>query len=730
MKSRITSKALLLVLSVILMGNVTSSINARTINLLDNAFTNNPEKMYNKSTFYKTWECYWKDGEQVPEASRPTSYFSKIELNAYNQQISRIPNKESVLLMAGAVNAGFSEGMPVIVLDYPATDNASDLYYRIPISVPESGEYKLTGSAYIVNSQAGSYQITQNFNFCTSIFSAIFVSEHQPCKKSFKIKDINGINRIECSANGTSRYAGYHMVKYDTGKDTFVKPIETNLQIDKDDDYLCIYAPPTLEDHNTKAVLVLGNLKLEPTFSIPGPEADAVSFTHFSRTIFVGSSYSLMQLGLTSPAGIDLNKAKIEISCDDTEMFEITGSGIDTRITPKKAHSYQGAGTSLPYSTLTVTYDDGNGTTGTARLKLHVAQINQQTAASFDFTSGRQTIAVGDSETGKTPVPISGTPADVIATTSDTGSWNAYLYNIRNDSYTETLNNESANNVGTNDTTLPDCSYVEGQGWTINFGDQVREYRLRLESNMEQSHYKDNPAYVLQELWLNVDKADAENLSVSSMFNDNGNILYKELEPDIIGDEHFYVGYDGALDKEICIKASGTLVIRKIDLSFVSNFTIPTPGFMNVDNKTSTYITLALPKDDQGNSLWDENALQLQYLITKDETEETQVMSESAYGNTQETTEAAEPQWTNYTKDETVAFNKGQKLTARTLHPHGMISAPASIGYYVITGVEDIESEKTQDVRYFTLQGIETDKPASGPYIEVREGKATKRIAT
>lgn len=717
MKLSVLSKTFLHVFVIFLAVNLTPDINAGTINLLDNAITTDPTKMHDKSAFYKTWECYWKNGEIVPEKSRPISYYAEIVMHE-SQLAIWTPGHTYTIGMSGSPAAGFSEGNKVVVLDYPETSEAKDFYYRIPIEVPESGDYTLTGSVFCVKTNP-SKSITvskTDYNFCTKTFFALFTSEKSARKKSFEITATPSL--IDTY---TKKTVGYHSLLY-----KFLAPINAVIPLDKDDKYLCVYAPPCTENYNEKSVIILGNLKLEPNFTVTEPVKEAVSFRHFSRTLYVGESYSLSYLGLNSPAGINLNNADITVSCNDSDMFEITGSGMETKITPEKAHTYGSSGSTLPTSTLTVTYKANDGTTETAKLRLHVAPINQQTHTSFDYTTANQAITAGDGGTIKTPVSISGTPTNVIATQSAPGSWNAYLYNIVNESNTAT-----ANNAATGDSTLPGCSYVEGQGWTINFGDQVREYRLKLESNIEQSGYKKNPAYVLQELEIYVDKSGTQSLSVTSMFNDNSDILYKELEPDEIGGEHFYVGYDGASGKEISIKASGTLVIKKINLQFTSNFTIPTPGFMNVDNKKYTYITLTLPVDENNKLLWDENnTLQLQYLITPDETAGMQTMSEVADTNMQEIADNTEPEWQNYTIGDQLTFNEGEKLTARTLHPHGMISAPASIGYFVITGVEEIESEDSSDVRYFTLQGIESNRPESGPYIEVRNGKATKRIAT
>lgn len=683
---------------------------AKTINLLENFATSDETQMCNKSNFYEKWECYWKEGESVPEESRPSSYYSIVKLNEqFGQLMAQTAKEGTMLYLSGSRNAGFEDNLPIVVLDFPSSSNGTDFYYRIPINVPQSGEYKLTGSLYNVDCHGtnGTILNLDKFNFATELFAAIFTSENTPCKKSFNIVATESGNRIQATANGNYKYSGFHIVRYDkiNSNEINVKPMETYIQLDKEDKYLCIYAPPTLENYQTKSVLVLGNMRLEPVDPIiePEPEAEPDYFKHFARTLFVGESYNLGSLGLEVPKEFDAQASGLTVTCDDNRRIELTGEGLSTEVKALEAHIYDGSEKGLPYATLTVSYLDEKGAKQSTALRLHVPSHVQITWSDFDFTQADHKV-------------ISNLPG--IYMNSDTGAWKANFASddsLIDDSDTSTPISKSQ----------PTYTYLEGKGWQIDFGSEVGRCRLHLEANAAESHYAKNPAYAMNELKLYIDPTSSGELRVLAVEQADGKTEYKELEIDGEGVDTYYEGYDASICKDIIIEASGSLILKNIKLSFVSNFEIPKPSFMNVENELNyTYILYELPKDENGNDMWDNNhKLQIEYLIEPDvNAEPKEELTIAAYSDT--------PEWTKYSLGSKVTFGSTEKLTAHVVHPHGMISLPNQIAYFVITNVKNLptdDADKINDInntRYFTLQGIETSEPCGSVYIMVKAGKS------
>lgn len=301
---------------------------------------------------------------------------------------------------------------------------------------------------------------------------------------------------------------------------------------------------------------------------------------------------------------------------------------------------------------------------------------------------------------------------------SDTGAWKANLVgddSLIDDSDTSTPISKSQ----------PTYTYLEGEGWQIDFGSEVGRCILHLEANAAESHYAKNPAYAMNELELYIDPTSSGELRVLAVEQADGKTEYKELEIDGEGVDTYYEGYDASICKDIIIEASGSLILKNIKLSFVSNFEIPKPSFMNVENELNyTYILYELPRDENGNDLWDNNhELQIEYLIEPDaNAEPKELQTIAAYSDT--------PEWTKYSLGSKVTFGSTEKLTAHVVHPHGMISLPNQIAYFVITNVNNLQTDdadKINDInntRYFTLQGIETSKPCGSVYIMVKEGKS------
>lgn len=700
---------------------------AKTINLLENFATSDESQMCDKSKFYEKWECYWKEGEAVPEESRPSSYYSILKFNESGQGLVSTLTEGKKLLLSGINDLEFEDGMHVVVLDYPSSSDGKDFYYRIPINVPQTGKYKLTGSLYNVSCQGIDGSIPSDFNTATYYFAAIFTSETDPCKKEFKVVD----SHFETTVNGTKKFPVYHIVRYNTTdkhgeKVIYVKPMELYIQLDKEDKYLCIYAPPTLENKKTKSVLVLGNMRLEPVdpIVVPEPEPEPLYFKHFARTLFEMQSYSLKALGLEVPQGFDTQASKVSVTCDDDKRFKLEGEGLNTVVKVVGTHIYEGGDKGLPYATLTVSYQDESGVSQSAKLKLHVPTRQQTTWTTFDFTQS----GIPDSAEGNSPE---------VCISSDTGAWKAYFVNDD-----PTLNANDTNSVASG--TQPTYTYQEGEGWRIDFGNEVGRFTLRFDANMAESHYTKNPAYTLDEIWLNIYPTSAQNLRVLAAAEIDGKTEYKELETDIPSEDRYVVGYDyfvghdASMSKEIVIEASGSVTLKNAYLSFANNFEIPMPIFMNVsennnENTKDTYIRLDLPKDENGKEYWDNNnKLQIQYLIEADpdaigtygpETDTNTVSDPVSYSDSDT------PTWHNYTSGQKVTCERLQKITARVVHPHGMISLPKSVDYSVVTSVEDLQIEDSESTisanctRYFTLQGIETSEPQGDIYIMVKEGK-------
>lgn len=673
---------------------------AKTLNLLENFATSDETQMCDKSKFYEKWECYWKEGESVPEESRPSSYYSVVKFISDTQGKVQTPRDNSDLLMSGIKTLGFEDGMHVVVLDYPSTKEANEFYYRIPINVPQTGEYKLTGTLFITNDVPTHYVDEILNNFCNDNTFAVFVPESEPAKKEISTnKEYQLVVKNE-SLNKTYSNA-YFKLSNDNN-------LNSTIQLDKQDKYLAIYGPAIKnprDSRKAKSVLVLGNMRLEPVDPIiePEPEAEPVYFKHFARTLFVGKSYNLEVLGLEVPKGFDAQASGLTVTCDDNRRIELTGEGLYTEVKALEAHIYDGSEKGLPYATLTVSYLDDKGAKQSTALKLHMPSHMQITWSDFDFTQADHKV-------------MSDLPG--IYMNSDTGAWKANLVgddSLIDDSDTSTPISNSQ----------PTYTYLEGEGWQIDFGSEVGRCRLHLEANAAESHYAKNPAYAMNELELYIDPTSSGKLRVLAVEQADGKTEYKELEIDGEGVDTYYEGYDASMCKDIIIEASGSLILKNIKLSFVSNFEIPKPSFMNVENELNyTYILYELPKDENGNDLWDNNhELQIEYLIEPDaNAEPKELQTIAAYSDT--------PEWTKYSLGSKLTFGSTEKLTAHVVHPHGMISLPNQVAYFVITNVKNLQTDdadKINDInntRYFTLQGIETSEPCGSLYIMVKAGKS------
>lgn len=673
---------------------------AKTINLLEDFTTSDETQMCDKSNFYEKWECYWKEGESVPEESRPSSYYSIVKFISDSQGKVQTHRDNSDLLISGIKKLGFEDGMHVVVLDYPSTEEANDFYYRIPINVPQTGEYKLTGTLFITNDVPTDYVDETPDNFCTNNTFAVFVPESEPAKK-----EISTNKEYQLVVKNESLNKIYSNAYFKLSNDN---NLNSTIQLDKQDKYLAIYGPAIKnprDSRKAKSVLVLGNMRLEPVDPIiePDPEAEPVYFKYFARTLFVGESYNLGSLGLEVPKEFDAQASGLTVTCDDNRRIELTGEGLSTEVKALEAHIYDGSEKGLPYATLTVSYLDDKGAKQSTVLKLHMPSHMQITWSDFDFTQADHKVMFN----------LPG-----IYMNSDTGAWKANLVSddsLIDDSDTSTPISKSQ----------PAYTYIEGKGWQIDFGSEVGRCRLHLEANAAESHYAKNPAYAMNELKLYIDPTSSGELRVLAVEQADGKTEYKELEIDGQGVDTYYEGYDASICKDIIIEASGSLILKNIKLSFVSNFEIPKPSFMNVENELNyTYILYQLPKDENGNDMWDNNhELQIEYLIEPDvNAEPKEERTIAAYSDTSE--------WTKYSLGSKVTFGSTEKLTAHVVHPHGMISLPNQIAYFVITNVKNLptdDADKINDInntRYFTLQGIETSEPCGSVYIMVKAGKS------
>lgn len=694
--------------------SISDTATAKTLNLLENFVTSDESQLCDKSKFYEHWECYWKEGEAVPEELRPSSYYSIIKFNESGQ--GKVPtltdNKE--LLLSGISKLGFEDGMHVVVLDYPSSKEAYDLYYRIPINVPQTGEYYIKGTIFITPDKPEYFVDEVVNNFCTEKTFAVFAAESEPAQKDISINEHYQLV-VENKASNKVYSNAYFLINNETN-------LDTKIYLDKDDKYLALYGPALKKpqkSNNAKYVLVLGNMRLEPVdpIVVPEPEPEPLCFKHFARTLFEPQNYDLRTLGLKVPQGFDAEASGVTVTCDDDKRFKLEGEGLNTTVKVVGSHVYEGGDNRLPYATLTVSYTDESGVSQAAVLKLHVPSGRQITQSNFDFTqSDMKEADSSDSAIGA---------KSEIYMRSDTGAWKARFANDSTDSDANATN-------GVVSGTQPTYTYQEGAGWRIDFGNEVGRFKLRFDANMAESHYTKNPAYALNEIWLNMDQTSAQELRVLAVEENGGKTEYKELEKDNKDGEPYFVGYDASMSKEIVIEASGSVTLKKAELSFISNFEIPRPSFMNVtanNNETSkdTYIELKLPTDENGKAYWDDqNKLQIQYMIEADPD------AIGIYGpetDTNTVSDSDTPTWNNYAPGQKVTCDRYQKITARVVHPHGMISLPNFVDYSVVTGVEELQVENVASIndanctRYFTLQGIETSEPQGDIYIMVKEGK-------
>lgn len=732
MKSFLKTTLAILALSVY----VTDTCAQQNRNLLESCVASDESMFYDTDTFYQKWECVWKDGEKVPQKSRPVSIYSSISKNQYGNSQVTYPRPGTAATANDCAKAGLEPDTPVAVLDFPYDNEYQDLYYRIPIRVNVAGEYRLTGSIYMAPyNNKGSYVKVNNF--ATDNYLSVFAAEDAPCKKVMKINS-------EYQLVTTSSYGDHSCTFQSFYK---IEPINKTITLSPEDKYLCVYAPPAHKTNNgnysTGAVAVLGNLRLEAAVPgidpEPGISAEVLTFSSHSVCLRQNEIYTLEELGLTSPSGFDWAHADLEISLEnnqksDTENYFYVVTDVDGTPTVEAyaSHDYSGYPAPLPYTTLTVMCDIGNGQTAAASVKLYTINERESTAARFDYSKSSCLIEV-DENTGFESTP-SAAPSclsdsgdrttNSIITTSDYGSWE-----ISMGRYDISSNGE-----------YPKCEYIEATGWKIDFGEELRKYRLSLTSNMTESHYIGNPAYVMDRMSITVDASGARQLKISDEESSEGIMFTKELRQLTDGDDsnRIYILPDAAsLSKSICVEASGTVTIKEVALGFNCNFDIPAPRFMNVNNENATTIFFESPTDSSGNSFWDVTALPIEYRIDlvdteiSDEPDMPALLAGTPNDHDSETETATEPAtdghggWNEYIPGDKITFNDGEKLTARTVHPHGMVSHNNYINYSVITGIEDAHTEsETGRTEYYSLQGIPLKKPsAEGLYIKVINGK-------
>lgn len=679
---------------------------AAIVNLLEDAFTSDESLMCSTTSFYNKWQCYWKNGESVPDASCPTSIFSKVHTKSEfgTQLFAYYPDINKDIIPNSLPEIGFADGMPLVILDFPADNNHPDLYYSIPIDVNYPGDYRLTGSVQMIQAPTKKY-VTKPSDFCTQNNLMVFVADKQPGKKSMQINTANELPCID-----VTDLANQNLLEnaYQSFFDSSATKIEKIIYLDKDVRYLSIYAPAVI-NKSTPAVLILGNLRLEPVNPVEEPEEPirkSLTFKHFSKCLYLNHTYSLADLGLTSQTGFEWQHSELTVSCDNTELIEMSGSGANTSFTPIKSTDYQGYPTPLTYSTIVVTAKDDEGKQVSSSIKLYVAEHSQQTQAVFNYLDNPLTEQSELSRKNrnerfiKTSVSSESTE---IRTTSITDSWTATF----------------TSHYKTGSTITPHMEYAEGTGWKMDFGDNTNQFRLHLESNMLQSGYTKTPVYVLKDLSINVDESDCTDLKIYCKQTINGESMTELLEPDNYEDEQYYTSSDAAIARDIIFEGAGLLVIKNISLDFLCNFDIPMPLFMNVETLGATYINTNNPKDSEGNFLWDStNPLPIQYRIEPD------ITSESACATYADENNSG---WIDYNEGEQITFGQTEKLIARTAHPHGMVSLPNMINYSVITGIDIPDTEVTDTTEFYNLQGLRIYGPQqNGVYIKVTNGKPEK----
>lgn len=676
-------------------------------NLLANALTTDESQMCNTTAFYNKWQCYWKNGEAAPESNRPKSIFSKVFTKTeYGSQLfAYYPNTETTIFPNMASGIVLSEDMPIVVLDYPADNDHPDLYYSIPIEVKNPGEYRLTGAVDLINAQTKKY-VSKPSDFCTKYNLMLFVADKQPCKKEMQINTDNDEPRIDITdlTNQTMLENAY-LSFYGSN----AAKIDKVIYLDKDVKYLSIYAP-AVTSKSSPAVLALGDLHLEPVNPTEEPEdqmKEPLTFKNFAKCLFLNHTYTLADLGLTTETGFEWQHTELTVSCDNTELIEISGSGANTTLTPVKYADFEGYPSPLAYSTLVVAAKDDEGKLVASSMKLYVAKHSQQTKAFFNYLERPLTEQNHISHINE---------EERLVKTSTTSESNVIRTSSITDSWTSTFTCHDK----TGDTIMPDMEYTEASGWKMNFGDNIEQFQLHLEPNMLHSRYLNNPAYVLKDLSINVDETRCPDLKIYSTQTVGGVSLTKLLEPDDYEDEQYYTNSDATITTDIIFEGVGSLVIKNITLDFLCNFNIPMPLFENVNEANATYIYNDNPKDSSGIPLWDSaNPLPIQYRIEPDVTSECR----QAYYSGEE----IESDWIEYKTGEQISFGETEKLTARTLHPHGMVSLPNVIKYSVITKLDNPETEDTQTIEYFNMQGLPISAPLQhGAYIKVVNGTAFK----
>lgn len=260
-------------------------------------------------------------------------------------------------------------------------------------------------------------------------------------------------------------------------------------------------------------------------------------------------------------------------------------------------------------------------------------------------------------------------------------------------SYVSTLSNSPqifTADFNTNSGDDGEMSYVENKGWQFSSASEESSYHIYINSKEF-----DSKPYFMKGIRFETD-FDTDLQAVTIKANN------ESAETDI--DNYEWTGEAAYMSFEVQTLGPG-FIINKIFVTFEHDV-IEKPDFKRVLENGEAKVYITHPLDDHT----------IMHRITT---------MDPVSGKKRVATE-----YTEYTRETPITVLENQVVETYAVHPHGMTSETNSMDHtlfnHIITGIDNIDEETGNDVRYFNLQGAEVNDPDKGVYIRVKDGKAAK----
>lgn len=250
-------------------------------NLLEGALTSETYCHDKPDIFYSSWMCRYADGTEPGASVRPYSVFGEV------QPSWTVTHNGRKYDIGGSDDNGFTEGLPVIILDYPSYNEAHpfrDFSYSFPIEVAEAGKYTLTGCARALTSE----KLTSTPPSTVNTYQImVFVADPQPGNKTIEVVDRDGTPALEVrTESGEQLSSGFTpLPAHSLSSETY--PFKIDLDLSADTGYLTIYAPTRLA--------VVGGLSL-----VSAGGANVADITTDTQTATTEEIYDLSGRRITS----------------------------------------------------------------------------------------------------------------------------------------------------------------------------------------------------------------------------------------------------------------------------------------------------------------------------------------------------------------------------------------------------------------------------------------------